>query len=321
MAAITIDQYLSALEISRRIAPDGTLMRITEVLDQVNDIMKIMPFVEANGIDLHKEVRRASEPEGDWVDYNDFAGRSSTKTGAVEFRLSMLKQFNTPDKDLIDNAPDPQGKRMQEARGTISGMTKTLVNTMIYGNSATNSKRFTGLAPNLANTSNPLVIDGGGTGSDVTSIYAVALGEDSVFMAYPKGNPSIGIMHEDMGQDTITNASSQDRVVYRDYFKFHGGLVIKDPRAIGRYANIEVSGTENVFDEDNIIDLHYQMQEYGDRVVYLANRGMLAQIHKTMKDKNNAHLGWVEVFGKTVVALLGRPILLVDQISNTETAI
>ena len=321
MSTLTVDTQFTLLESLRREAPDGSPLKIAQVIDKVNDIIKIMPYFEANGTNEHKEAETKSEPSGEYTDYNEGTGRAASTTGANKFRIAKLDQFNTPDKNLIDDSVDPMGKRMQEASATIKGMTKTHVTTTIYGDSAADSKKFTGISKYLDALSQSNVVDGGGDGSNVTSIYAIAPGEDTVFYVYPRGNPSFGVEHEDMGTDIITQTGSKDLRVYRDYFKVSAGLVVKDRRALGRYANIETTGAVNLFDEDKIIDLHYQMAEFSDSIFYLCNRTMLAQIHKRMKDKNNAHLGWIEVFGKPVIALLGRPILLVDNIVNTEEAI
>jgi hypothetical protein len=322
MATLTLTTQYTLAELLRRTAPDGSPLRsIAQVLDQVNGLQKVLPYFEANGINLHKEAETKSEPTGTYVDYNEHVARSASTTAANTFGLAMLKAFNTPAKDLIDDSPDPMGKRMQEATATIKGMMKTLASDLIYGDRGSDSKKFTGIAAYVNDTSQSNVIDGQGTGSDVTSIYAVAPGPETVFMVHPKGSPSFGVEHEDMGVDIITNSSDEDLEVYRDRFKFHGGLVVKDRRAVGRYANIETSGSSNIFDEDALIDLNTQMLEFADNLVYLVNRTIMAQMWKRVKDKNNVFLDISEAFGAPVLTLFGRPVLLHDKIVDTETAI
>jgi hypothetical protein len=324
MATITVDTQYTLAEMLRRTAPDGSPLRsIAQVLDQVNDAMKIIPTFEANGVNLHKEAETKTEPSGSYTDYNEHVSRVASRTKANEFRLAKLEAFNTPDKNLIDDSPDPQGKRMQEATATLKGMMKTVASDLIYGNSASDSKKFTGIAAYVDDTDQSNVVDGGGTGSDLTSIYVIAPGPDTVFWVHPKGNPSFGVEHEDMGTDIISDASTntKDLRVYRDYFKFHQGLVVKDRRAVGRYANIESSGSSNIFDEDKLIDLNTQMLEFSDSIFYLVNRTIMAQMWKRVKDKNNVFLDINEAFGKPVITLFGRPVLLHDKIVDTETAV
>jgi hypothetical protein len=321
MAAIVINTAYTLAERLRRTAPDGSSLSLAQVLDQVNDVLKVMPTFEANDVNAHKEAEVKSEEDGDWVDYNEYVSRGAITTGVNTFKLAMLKKFSTPARDLIDDDPDPMGKRMQEASGILKGMTKNMVGRMFYGNSGSNTKQFTGLASYLDDLSQANVIGAGGTGSDLSSIFAVATGRDTVFMVHPKGNPSFGVTHTDMGPDIISNTSNEDLEVYRDKFEFKGGLVVKDRRAIGRIANIESSGTSNIFDEDDVIDLHMNMLEFSDDLYYFANRTVLAQIWKRIKDKNNVLLSMDTAFGKPVATLLGRPIFLCDQLVNTESAI
>jgi hypothetical protein len=324
MATLTLDTQYTLAEMLRRTAPDGSPLRsIAQVLDQVNGGMQVIPTTEANGVNLHKEAETKTEPTGTYTDYNEEVSRSASRTKSNEYRLAKLEAFNTPDKNLIDDSPDPMGKRMQEATATIKGMMKTLSSDLIYGDSGSDSKKFTGIAPYVDDLDQSNVVNGGGSGSDLTSIYAIAPGLDTVFWVHPKGNPTVGVTHEDMGVDIISDSATntKDLRVYRDYFKFHGGLVVKDRRAVGRYCNIETSGATNIFDEDKLIDLNTQMLEFSDSLVYLVNRTIMAQMWKRVKDKNNVFLDINEAFGKPVLTLFGRPVLLHDKIVDTETAV
>jgi hypothetical protein len=318
---VLLNKYNLA-ESLRRTAPDGSSLAIAQVLDQVNDFMKVMPTFEANGINEHKEAETATEPTGDWVDYNEGVSRGASSTKVNKFPIAMLKKFNTPDWELIMDSADPEGKRMQEGAATIKGMVKQVADALIYGDRGTDTKKLTGIAPYLTNLNNSNVVDGGGSGSDLTSMYAVAPGPDTVFMVHPKGNPSVGVEHTDHGVDFLQNSTTgKDQKVFRDEFAFKAGLVVKDRRALGRYANIESSGSSNIFDEDKIITLHYQMLEHSDGLFYLANRTLLTQLHIRAKDKNNVLLSIEEFEGRRILTLLGRPILLHDKIVDTESAV
>lgn len=323
MSTIVINTQLTLAERLRRTAPDGSSLAVAQVLDQTNGLMRVLPTVAANGINEHKEAETASEPAGSYVDYNEFAERVATGSAANHFRIAKIKVYSTPAKDLIDDDPDPQGKRAQEVMGIQKGVFKTVANDLIYGNSAKNSKKFTGLEAFLHTVNNTTVIDNGGTGSDLTSIYAVAPGVDTVFMVHPKHNPSFGVQHTDKGTGFISDAATntKDLEVYRDEIMFNGGFVVKDRRAIGRIANIESAGVSNIFNEDKLIRLNAQMAEFADNLIYFVNRTMLEQIWIRAKDKNNVFLDFDHAFGHKIVTMFGRPVMLHDKIRDTEDAI
>ena len=81
----------------------------------------------------------------------------------------------------------------------------------------------------------------------------------------PKNMANLGIKHTDLGEVTITDATTSAPNTsqfqgYRDHFQVKCGLVVRHPKCIGRIANIESSGSSNTFDNNDLVTLLNNMK-------------------------------------------------------------
>jgi len=337
MATNDVNAQLTLLEMARRKNPDGTAARIAEVLNQVNDVFQDMVWQEANGTTFHRVVRRTGIPTGTWRQLNAGVGTESSTTETIDETIGLLESYSESDKWIIDNSPNPAEARMQEATSFLEGMGQTLVKTIFnrstntnYGDVPSNPERFNGLPHRMPNLqTNGLVLGQGGTGADTTSIYIVMWGTDNCHMVFPKGSQTVGVEHQDKGQVTKSSstsalASAAQYEAYRDWFRINAGLVVRDDRCIARLANIETAGSSNIFDEDNLIKLLNRMKNRGRGATIYCNETILTQMQIKLKDKNNVNYtagAGDGLAGEDILRFNGRPVRLVEQIGNTETAI
>jgi hypothetical protein len=122
-------------------------------------------------------------------------------------------------------------------------MNQTQATTMFYGNPAIEPKSFLGLAArysSLSASNGQNILDAGGTGSDNTSVYLVCWGDNTVYCPFPKGSKA-GLIHEDLGEQTVYNSDSTRLQAYATRYQWKNGLVVKDWRYVVRIANIDVS--------------------------------------------------------------------------------
>jgi hypothetical protein len=322
MATLQTGNTLTLAELARRMGPNNNIGIIAEVLNKTNEIFSDMSWVEANGLTYHKMVQRLSLPTGEWRRINGGVGVHASQTREVTVGIGMLEDYSEPDKKLIDMAPDSHNARMGEARAFIEGLGQTLGRSVIYANHATDPEQFSGLAPMLNTLSQDNVVGCGGTGSDLTSVYAVQWGEDKTFMVYPKGSKSArGVEYRDLGENTKVLADGKQYQIYRDHFQIHAGLAVKDDRCIGRVCNIETSGSSNTFDEDKLIELLNKMPQRGGGATIYCNRTVFTQLDILAKDKTNVQYGPSDTFGRPVMTFRGLPVRLVDSIVDTESAV
>jgi hypothetical protein len=121
---------------------------------------------------------------------------------------------------------------------------------------------------------------------------------------------------------TAQTAAGKKFQAYRDWFKVHGGLVVEDIRTIGRYANIETSGTSNTFDEDYLIELmNLMLDDWAGAGIYV-NKTIKTQMEIRVKDKSNVNYAFADGLAPgPVLTFKGVPVRVCEAIVNTETAI
>jgi hypothetical protein len=209
---------------------------------------------------------------------------------------------------------------MDEAASFMEGLSQEMAATMLYGNALTAPEEFTGLAPRmdaLAATAN--VIGGGATTGE--SIYCVTWGVNTVFMAYPR-NTTGGLQHEDLGiQDAFDSSGNRFRA-YCDRFVWRAAMVVKHPKAIARYANLEGTGTTTTFDEDELIRLLNRMVTGPGTRIYVS-REMLSQMQIRLKDKTNVYFSRGDGLdaGGVPLTFNGFPVKMCEAIVDSETTV
>lgn len=331
MAELTRNK-LNLFDLAKRTDPDGDTADIVEVLSEDNEIVQDSVWAEGNDTFSNLSTQRSSLPSGTWRRINSGVGTEVSDTRQIVDTLGMLATYSECDVTLAEAAPDPRAFRMNEASSFLEGLGQTLAEAMIYANGQLDPEQPTGLAPRLATlsstgTAKNTVLGCSGTGSDLTSVYLVNWGLDSVFMFYPRNQANLGIVHKDLGEVTLEEFNSSGAATgrkfqgYRDYFEVKAGMAVKNPRCIGRVCNIETSGTSNLWDDDKMLSVMNRMKKRGMGANAYCNATVLDQIDQVVKDKTNVHFTSKEVFGVEVQAFRGVPIRRVDQILDTEAQV
>lgn len=332
MADQDVNAQLTLLEVARRTDPKGDAAIIAEVLERTNEVWQDMVWLEANGTTFHRVVRRTSLPTGTWRQLNNGVPTESSTTETVDEGMGILEAYSEADKWIIDNAPSAETARMQEATSFIEGMGQTLIRTLFerstttnYGDATVNPERFNGFPVRLGSTGQ-WVISQGGSGADTASTYIVQWSADRTHMVYPKGSPTVGIVRENLGQQTQTKATTglaqtSQLEIYREHFVINAGLVVRDPRNIARLANIETAGSSNTLDENNLLTLLNRMPMKGRGASIYVNVTIGTQMDILAKDKNNVTYNTENIFGIPTTTFRGFPVRQIDQMLDTETAI
>lgn len=326
----TLTSTYSLLEQAKRLQ-NGELLDICEVLElETGMILQEAPWMPANDTWTNKSVRRASKPTGTKRRLNQGVPVSSSKVTEILDVMMMIADYSEYDKDYIDSFPNPGVARMMESRATISGIGETLVSALLYDNVNEDADGMHGFAPRLTTIDNKYVVGGGGTGSDVTSIYVVTWDPRDLFMMYPKNMPSLGVTHENKGQVTLTDAttaapSTSQYEGYRDFYQVKCGLVVRNPKFLGRYANIEtaVTATSNTFDETKLVRLLNYMKITPNTRIY-CNQTIHIQAEIALMQKVNTNWSVAEGLGGTpFLRFRGIPVRKIDEqiLLNTESAI
>lgn len=229
--------------------------------------------------------------------------------------------------------------RLSEDFAFLEAMNQEMASTMFYGNPATEPKEFLGIAPRYSDSSGPAnaqnILSGGGS-TNLTSIYLVVWGEQTVYCPFPKGSKA-GLIHQDLGEQTVYNSDGTRLQALATLYQWKNGLVVKDWRYVVRIANIDTaaliaqSGTQAITAATAIVKL---MGRALDRVpnlamgrpVFYMNRTVHSGLRLMAMDKNASVLAIQQAMGefgtsKNWLSFEGVPLRKCDAILNSETAV
>lgn len=301
---------------------NNMLVEIAELLEETNDILDDLQFVEASNITTHRSTQRTSLARGDWRQYNKGVGNAVTSTRQIDEDVASLEIYSEVDVALAKQSGNPKAFRKSEDVGITEGLGQQMAETIIYGNRADNPAALTGFAPRLKEHSNPSVFNAGGSTGALTSIYLVQHGTRKYHAFYPKGS-QVGMDITDLGQVTVYDEDGGKFEAYRTHFSWQIGHMIRDPKCVVRIANVPVvTDFDNMATFERLIiqALNYMPQRGAGAVIY-ANKDILTQMDIKAMDKGNVQYGSSEIWGKEVTTFRQTPVRLVEAILSTEDVV
>lgn len=323
--------YLNLADRLKREENGEQAATIIEMMNETNVVMQDANVIECNDGSSHITTIRTGLPTATFRRLYGFVPPSKSTTAQVKDPTGMLETYSIVDKDLVDKAPNPKLFRLSESSAFIEAMNQGLQTEFFYGNTATKPEGFDGLAVRygaISTQKNNIgynVIDGGGTGSDNTSIWFVTFGDQHTSMIYPRGSKA-GMQHTDDGVQTETDANGGKRKVYQDHYKMDSGVTVKDWRSTCRICNIDVSDLEGQSPAD-LLELmrkaYYRTRRFaaGGKTFIYCNTNVLMHFDKQVDSKTNIHFSYQEYLGQKTLTYKGIPIRECDQILDTEARV
>lgn len=330
--AVLATTHPTLLDFANRQDPDGKIAAIVELLNQTNEILDDMVWVEGNLPTGNKTTVRTGIPMPTWRKMYGGVQPTKSSTAQITDNTGMLEAYAEVDKALADLNGNTGAFRLSEDTAHIEGMSETVAQTIFYGNEGVTPEAFTGLAPrynslSAGNADN--IIDAGGTGTDNFSIWLVGWGPQTVFGIIPKGSVA-GLQHRDMGEVTIENVDGNGgrMQAYRAHYRWDVGLTVKDWRYVVRIANIDKSlliadgstGAKLLQLMDAAIE---RMPALGNvRPVFYMNRTVRTYLRQQAKEAvKNSTLTIEQLQGRTFPAYDGIPIKRVDRLAVDEARV
>jgi len=314
---LNMTDQLTALELVKR-AQMPEPFKIIELMGMTNEMLIDVPAFEANNATINSSLQRKVKKMGTHRIYNQGVGSVATQTTKVDDRIAMLAEYSKVDAKLVEHSGNIAAARQLEAVAIIKGMGLTQAETLIYGD-GNDPAEFDGLYVRLNSKSNTNVIDAGGTGNSLTSIYLVAVGPDLFYLIYPKGSKSIGITRRDIGLTDMPDENDPKKMLpmYVEYFEAQYGLTIKEPAAVKRICNIpkDIKPSELV---DLIIDSSYELPQGASTYALYCNKTVLAKIDKAARDKDNVAYTAADPWGRPITHIRDIRCRRMDVITSSE---
>ena len=334
MAASTATAtYLTLLDWAKREAPGGGVAEIIEVLAGTNPIIGDASVMEGNLPTGHRSVQRTTDPAGTWRLLNKGVAAEKSTTKQVDDACGMLESYSQVDIALAKLNGNEAAFRASEDNAFITGLNDTAATAIFYGNSKVNPEQMHGLAPRYgaltAGEYDNYIINGGGSGSDNTSVWLITWGPKTCSLIFPKGSAA-GLQSQDLGQVTAVDSNGLMHEVYRTHFVWNLGLALMDFRYVVRICNIDNSeltadAATGADLTDKMIDAYYARPtvDLGNmgKTFFYCNKTIAKFLHKQAQNKSNVNLSIDMPAGKPIVSFLDAPIHVCDALTIAEATV
>ncbi len=324
------------MDLKNTLDPKGKVATIIEMLNQTNEIIEDMVWLEANELTGHTSNIRTGLPTPTWRKL--YGGVQPTKAGTrkVKDTLGMLEDYAEVDKKLVELNGNSMAFRLQEDRAHIEGINQEFASTLFYGNEGTEPEAFTGFAPRFNTNDTSVALNAENViapvttpdNSDNTSIWLVVWGPATVHGIYSQGG-NAGIIAEDLGRVTIENVDGAGGRMegYRSHYGMEAGLVVRDWRYVVRIQVDQEDLVKDAATGPDLTDLMVQALEIVPslsmgRPAFYMNRSVRSWLRRQMTNKTkNSTLAFDTMAGKRVLTFDGVPCRRCDAITNTEAGV
>ena len=322
------------LDLAKASDPDGKIAVIVEILEEMNEILMDMSWLEGNLPTGHRTTIRSGLPAPTWRKLYGGVQPNKATNVQVTDNTGMLEAYAEIDKALADLNGNTAAFRLSEDRAHIEGMNQEMADTLFFGNEDTEPEAFTGFAPrfnSLTAENGDNIIDAGGTGTDNGSIWLIVWGPNTTHGIIPKGSTA-GLQMTDKGQVTLEDASdgsnSGRMEAYRTHYRWDAGLTVRDWRYIVRICNIDKSNrTADASSGPDLPDLMFQATDLIPnlslgRSVFYMDRTMRGFLRRQIPNATGlSTLTMENVGGKMLSSFQGIPVRRVDALSADEARV
>lgn len=312
---------------------------LIELMNQNNDILSDIQWMESNQTDGHKTRIRTGLPAVYWREL--YKGTPPSKSQFAEVKeicgmLEALMELDVAETMLYGDRLN--AFRLSEALAFTEAMRQKVARTLFYGNHNLDPLEFNGFAMRYPSKDSPNVVGAGGTNAEgCTSMYMISWGANTAHGLYPKGSTG-GLSKEDLGKYMTTDAKGNKFQCLGDKYNWFCGLAVRDWRSVVRIANIPVSKLTLKKGQAGFVDLHAltiqaknKMPEtMRNQAIWYCNSDVLTALELQATDAGNVTLTYrTEDSGKggplfkstTITSLHNRPIRQCDAIQSTEDPI
>lgn len=294
---------------------------VVELMNQTNDILDDIGWIEANDYIGHKTTIRTGLPEPSYRRIYRGTANSKSQVSQIIEKCSMIESRSAVDEVLFNSYGSKKlAYRNSEDAAHLEGMRQKVAEDIFYGNNDVNPDSIRGFSVRYSSPSeNSRVIDAGGTGNNLTSIWCIGWGDNTVHGIYPKDS-TMGIDFKDLGRLTEHDENGLPYEAMVSRFQWQYGIAVRDWRAVVRICNIDVKSMDSTIQAILIKAKNKMPANVRQKAVWYMNEEVKTALETQAVNSKNVHLTYGQFFkSEEVMALFGRPVRQCDVLLSTES--
>ncbi len=326
--------------------------RCLETLIRAGDVLDMFPIMKANQGTVHKFPRRKSLGSGGvWRALNQGVPASNPEVEEATEVTGKLEDRCDIDEDALSINDNSSAFIENQNEGVRIALRNTLNDTIIYGNRAApgNAAGLDGLATRYnafgkvvnENTGYDHVQDFGGSGNDLTSVYLLAPGVQSLYLINADNGCPAGLSIKEYDSNNGVFLNDRDGNPFRGHrtwYKWPLGLAVENVHSVMRLANIPSADVGNLIangistpSDSALLRKMIQMKNMvsadvdKSKLLFLVSRDVFTTMDILMFEKANAY--WTpsnlerDLPPRSVGMFAGLPVFMSDTLIGTESQV
>jgi hypothetical protein len=289
--------------------------------------LALFPIRAVDGY-LYQPKVGSARPTAASRSFNEEKAAIKATSVSANYKLAQYQERSETDASIIKGLTPEEAaeERNFQDMEALEAITDDFMDVVYNGDVASNPKDFDGyrqyassLNGNTGYVSNnsPICLSAGGSGSDLTSVYAYKFsngGKKGVELLYNRNHGALPTM-EDLGLTLAPSSSSSTFAAYVTVLDWAAGMTYPS-NATGRIANIEDAASNTITAE-----LINKLDSYMNGI------DLLVMNRNTMVRINNVAIGAIDytssdgTLATKIKTAYGIPFVVSDSITQTETAV
>lgn len=320
------NEFLTLNDLRATLMPDGSPIKsYAELLYQENEILEDIPWTAGNLLTGDMHFKRTAMPTAQIRRINQgFTSSRGGKEAVVDTCVEIVSRMTVDMKEL-DLAPDPAAYLLSESKPHIEVMNEDFLKEFFYG---TDPESIKGIASRMNKLSNKQVVNFGGTGNNLGSVYIIKWDTNEVTGIYPK-NTKAGLDIITKINELVPDKDGNTFLAHVTLWSWWIGLKVRDERFMSRLCNIDRDAL--IGDSDDAKSARQalfrklilaQDQIYhvnSGRVVMYADPLIFSILKIAAQEKDNMSLGYVDLKeDRRLLSFMGIPLRRNDTQSVAE---
>ncbi len=342
------------MEIATREGADGRLYNMIEMLARTDQTLMYADWTPCNSNLTHKGARWSTEPTVSERVYDEGVPATFATSTPYEEPTTEIADWIVMDADKLNDRREKTKFWDEECGRHFASFRKAFGDRIYYGDRGTYPKRLRGFCYRSAyNTlSSTYVFDNGGGSASATanktSVWVLRFGPSHLQFTYPQYDDGaavpevagqgaritgavMGFKTYDYGLDLGRDASNNEYPAFKCYWRQRFGMVVHDPRAVARIANISCNAIDETddfsFNHLYLYDVLGKFEKYFgnlENTIIVVPSIVRTQIAKSIDQKANVFASVDDPFGRPISAFnygVKIPICVSDAIVESEAKV
>ena len=220
-----------------------------EMLARTEELFDYLPWMQANDTHVNKTIQRTGLPTVYYTVNNRGTVPSAGTFASVLDPMVTLESIHQVDPHVFLGYENPDEQRWAMESGHPVALANKHGDSWWYGVPSSDSGEILGMAQRYSDPTSPagdnIISGGGNSDGDQMSVYVLALGPQTIFGVYPKGDQGKGLKITRVGAQMVprvTASGSTDGQMLAEtvVYNLSHGICVADWKAGVRICNIDV---------------------------------------------------------------------------------